>query len=153
MAALNQKGGKVFFLGARDNSLSKIVARATTDYPRLIVATLSPPFGQWSPDENGQILRSIRDFQPDILWVGMTAPKQEKWVAANLSQLNTHLIGSIGAVFDYYAGVTPRAPQWICNLGVEWLYRLPREPLRLWRRTVVSAPLFLWFSFLQRLRK
>ena len=92
----------------------------------------------------------IREFAPDVLWVGMTAPKQEKWVSANLANLGVPVIGSVGAVFDYYAGVTTRAPPWICNLGLEWLYRLPREPKRLWRRTFVSAPLFLWYVVRER---
>jgi len=99
------------------------------------------------------MIGEIRAFNPDVLWVGMTAPKQEKWVAANRKQLHVPVIGSIGAVFDYYAGVTQRAPQWICNLGLEWLYRLPREPKRLWRRTFVSAPVFLWSVLLERLRR
>jgi N-acetylglucosaminyldiphosphoundecaprenol N-acetyl-beta-D-mannosaminyltransferase len=83
----------------------------------------------------------------------MTAPKQEKWVASNAPRLEVPVIGSIGAVFDYYAGVTHRAPQWLCNLGLEWLYRLPREPNRLWRRTFVSAPIFLWYALVERIRR
>ena len=99
------------------------------------------------------MIEALGRAKPDVLWVGMTAPKQEKWVASNAAQLGIPLIGSVGAVFDYYAGVTHRAPQWICNLGLEWLYRLPREPKRLWRRTFVSAPTFLWLAFLERLRQ
>ena len=99
------------------------------------------------------MIDSIREFGPDVLWVGMTAPKQEKWVAKNAAQLGVPAIGSIGAVFDYYAGVTRRAPQWICDLGFEWLYRLPREPKRLWKRTLVSAPKFLWQVALERFRR
>jgi N-acetylglucosaminyldiphosphoundecaprenol N-acetyl-beta-D-mannosaminyltransferase len=117
------------------------------------VATLSPPFGQWSDCENDDMISRIRQFEPDVLWVGMTAPKQEKWVAANAARLPVPVIGSIGAVFDYYAGVTQRAPQWICDLGLEWLYRLPREPKRLWRRTVVSAPVFLWHVVRERISR
>jgi N-acetylglucosaminyldiphosphoundecaprenol N-acetyl-beta-D-mannosaminyltransferase len=80
----------------------------------------------------------------------MTAPKQEKWVYANAGKLAVPIIGSIGAVFDYYAGVTVRAPKWIRDLGLEWLYRLPREPARLWRRTFVSAPVFIWCVLRER---
>jgi N-acetylglucosaminyldiphosphoundecaprenol N-acetyl-beta-D-mannosaminyltransferase len=150
MAALNRTGGSAFFFGSRDDVLTKLAARVMHHFPRVAIATLSPPFGQWSGKENDQMIETICQFKPDVLWVGMTAPKQEKWVAANAARLQVPVIGSIGAVFDYYAGVTKRAPQWICDIGLEWLYRLPREPKRLWRRTLVSAPLFLWLVFRER---
>jgi N-acetylglucosaminyldiphosphoundecaprenol N-acetyl-beta-D-mannosaminyltransferase len=150
MTALNRTGGRAFFFGSRDEVLAKLIARAAHNFPRVDLATLSPPFRPWSAEENDAMAETICQFKPDVLWVGMTAPKQEKWVAANAARLQVPVIGSIGAVFDYYAGVTPRAPQWICGLGLEWLYRLPREPRRLWRRTLVSAPLFLWLVFRER---
>ena len=153
MTALNGIGGKAFFFGSRDEVLAKLVARVAHNFPRVRVATLSPPFRQWSGDENDEMIEAICQFKPDVLWVGMTAPKQEKWVAVNGERLRIPVIGSIGAVFDYYAGVTPRAPQWICDLGLEWFYRLPREPKRLWRRTLVSAPLFLWLVFRERIAR
>lgn len=150
MAVLNRNAGRAYFFGSRDEVLAHLTARVRRDFPRVAMAVFSPPFGAWSPDENRRMVADIRAFSPDVLWVGMTAPKQEKWVASNAAELGTPVIGSIGAVFDYYAGVTHRAPQWICNLGLEWLYRLPREPKRLWRRTFVSAPQFLWFVLLER---
>jgi N-acetylglucosaminyldiphosphoundecaprenol N-acetyl-beta-D-mannosaminyltransferase len=153
MGVLNRAGGRAFFFGSRDEVLVKLVERVKHDFPRVTVATLSPPFRQWSGQENDQLIDAICQFKPDVLWVGMTAPKQEKWVAANATRFHVPVIGSIGAVFDYYAGVTQRAPQWICNLGLEWLYRLPREPKRLWRRTLVSAPLFLWLVFRERITR
>jgi N-acetylglucosaminyldiphosphoundecaprenol N-acetyl-beta-D-mannosaminyltransferase len=153
MTLLNAAGRKAFFFGSHEAVLSKLTDRVRCDFPQVTVGSLSPPFRPWSEDENRQMVEQIRAFNPDVLWVGMTAPKQEKWVAANAERLGVPVIGSIGAVFDYYAGVTPRAPQWICNLGLEWLYRLPREPKRLWRRTFVSAPLFLWYVLLERLRR
>ncbi|MGO9037261.1 MAG: WecB/TagA/CpsF family glycosyltransferase [Steroidobacteraceae bacterium] len=153
MTALDQTGGKAFFFGSSDPVLEKLIERVNQDFPRVAVRSLSPPFRPWSEEENGQMIDSIREFGPDVLWVGMTAPKQEKWVAKNAAQLGVPAIGSIGAVFDYYAGVTRRAPQWICDLGFEWLYRLPREPKRLWKRTLVSAPKFLWQVALERFRR
>jgi N-acetylglucosaminyldiphosphoundecaprenol N-acetyl-beta-D-mannosaminyltransferase len=153
MAALNRAGGRAFFFGSSDAVLEKLAARAGHDFPRVATAMLSPPFRPWSEEENRQMIEDIRRFRPDVLWVGMTAPKQEKWVASNVARLQVPVIGSIGAVFDYYAGVTHRAPQWICNLGLEWLYRLPREPKRLWRRTFVSAPAFLWLVLVERIRR
>jgi N-acetylglucosaminyldiphosphoundecaprenol N-acetyl-beta-D-mannosaminyltransferase len=153
MASLNQAGGKAFFFGSSDVVLSKLTKRVNGDFPQVSVRGLSPPFRAWSVEENLQMIEEIREFNPDVLWVGMTAPKQEKWVAANSAQLQIPVIASIGAVFDYYAGVTHRAPQWICDLGLEWLYRLPREPKRLWRRTFVSAPVFLWYVMWERIRR
>jgi N-acetylglucosaminyldiphosphoundecaprenol N-acetyl-beta-D-mannosaminyltransferase len=153
MATLNRDGGRAFFFGSSDTVLEQLAARVKRDFPRVAIAMLSPPFRPWSDEENRQMTEEIRRFKPDVLWVGMTAPKQEKWAASNAAQLEVPVIGSIGAVFDYYAGVTHRAPQWVCNLGLEWLYRLPREPKRLWKRTFVSAPAFLWFVVLDRLRR
>jgi N-acetylglucosaminyldiphosphoundecaprenol N-acetyl-beta-D-mannosaminyltransferase len=144
MASLNRISGRAFFFGSRVEVLAAIVARVARDYPNVAVETLSPPFGEWSHGENATMLESVRRFAPDVLWVGLTAPKQEKWVAANESALGVSVVASIGAVFDYYAGFTHRAPRWVQRLGLEWLYRLAREPRRLWRRTVISAPQFLW---------
>jgi N-acetylglucosaminyldiphosphoundecaprenol N-acetyl-beta-D-mannosaminyltransferase len=146
MHILDGREGRVFFFGSHPAVLEKLAARVHREFPRLSVEVHSPPFGAWSEAENDCMLEKIRAFAPDALWVGMTAPKQEKWVAANAPALKVPIIGSIGAVFDYYAGVTKRAPPWVCRLGLEWLYRLPREPQRLWRRTFVSAPLFLWLA-------
>lgn len=153
MTALDQTGGKAFFFGSSDPVLEKLTQRVNQDFPHVAVRSLSPPYRAWSDDEDRQMIAAIREFEPDVLWVGMTAPKQEKWVAKNAARLGVPAIGSIGAVFDYYAGVTQRAPQWICDLGFEWLYRLPKEPRRLWKRTLVSAPRFLWYVALERLRR
>lgn len=153
MKTLDGSAGRAFFFGSSEAVLAQLASRLGRDYPRVAVRMLSPPFGSWSIEKNSQMLEEIQRFAPDVLWVGMTAPKQEKWVASNTARLKVPVIGSIGAVFDYYAGAIHRAPQWVCDLGLEWLYRLPREPKRLWRRTLVSAPLFLWFVLLERLRR
>lgn len=144
--ALQQRGsGRVFFFGSSQRVLDLITKRVTADFPSLTVCgVLSPPFGDWSELENHRMVKAINDARPDVLWVGMTAPKQEKWVEANRRQLNVAVIGSIGAVFDFYAGTYPRAPKWICDIGLEWLFRLIREPRRMWRRNFVSAPKFVW---------
>jgi N-acetylglucosaminyldiphosphoundecaprenol N-acetyl-beta-D-mannosaminyltransferase len=143
MSRLNQRGGTAFFLGSRDTVLRLIAARAARDYPKVKVEYLSPPFGNWSDEVNAEIVATIRAANPDVLWVGMTAPKQEKWVQGNAAELQVPVIGSIGAVFDYYAGTVRRAPTIFCRLGLEWLYRLALEPARLWRRTLVSMPVFV----------
>ncbi len=143
---LQQRGsGRVFFFGSSQRVLDLITKRVTADFPSLtLCGVLSPPFGDWSELENHRMVKAINDAKPDVLWVGMTAPKQEKWVEANRRQLNVAVIGSIGAVFDFYAGTYPRAPKWICDIGLEWLFRFIREPRRMWRRNFVSAPKFVW---------
>jgi N-acetylglucosaminyldiphosphoundecaprenol N-acetyl-beta-D-mannosaminyltransferase len=150
MCELDARGGKAFLFGSRDAVLAKMLARAAIDYPNVQVATCSPPYGEWSEAENEAMLQQIRAFGPDVLWVGMTAPRQEKWMQANALRSQVPVIGSIGAVFDYYAGTVRRAPSWVCEAGLEWLYRLAGEPRRLWKRTVVSAPRFLWLVALER---
>jgi N-acetylglucosaminyldiphosphoundecaprenol N-acetyl-beta-D-mannosaminyltransferase len=151
MAAQDKSAGRVFFFGSRPEILATLRLRVAREFPRVDMATLSPPFGTWSEEQNRAMIAEIRAFRPDVLWVGMTAPKQEKWVSANEAALQVPVIGSIGAVFDYYAGATKRAPRWVCDIGMEWLYRLPREPRRLWRRTFVSGPLFLWSVLRERM--
>jgi len=144
MKKLNGRGGKVFFLGSSTDTLARIKMRCAQDYPNLDVRSHSPPFGSWTDAEDARIVRLLRDAEPDILWIGLTAPKQEKWAAANKDNFRIPVIGCIGAVFDYYAQTVKRAPQWVCRAGLEWLYRLAGEPRRLWKRTLVSFPVFMW---------
>lgn len=144
--ALKQRGGgRVFFFGSSQLVLDLIAKRFERDFPALtLCGTLSPPFGAWTDEENRQMVHVVNDAKPDVLWVGMTAPKQEKWVEENRYNLAVPVIGSIGAVFDFYAGTYARAPQWICRVGLEWAYRFILEPRRMWKRNVVSAPKFVW---------
>jgi N-acetylglucosaminyldiphosphoundecaprenol N-acetyl-beta-D-mannosaminyltransferase len=144
MKKLNGRGGKVFFLGSSTDTLARIKVRCAQDYPNLDVRSHSPPFGSWTDAEDARIVRLLRDAEPDILWIGLTAPKQEKWAAANKDNFRIPVIGCIGAVFDYYAQTVKRAPRWVCRAGLEWLYRLAGEPRRLWKRTLVSFPVFMW---------
>lgn len=138
-------GGRVFFFGSSPRVLDLISARFASEFPSLtLCGTLSPPYGAWSEEENSRMVETINQARPDVLWVGMTAPKQEKWVEENRRKLNVQVIGSIGAVFDFYAGTYSRAPQWICKVGLEWAYRFMLEPRRMWERNFVSAPKFVW---------
>ena len=140
------KKQKVFYLGASVSTLQLIENRIKKEFPNIEVASYSPPFKlEFSEQENKDMLSVINDFQPDILFVGMTAPKQEKWVYANKDEIQAHVIASIGAVFDFYAGTVKRSGQLWINLGLEWLPRLLREPKRLWKRNFVSTPLFLFY--------
>ncbi|MDX1810730.1 MAG: WecB/TagA/CpsF family glycosyltransferase [Gammaproteobacteria bacterium] len=141
--------GKVFFFGSSELVLNKIKLRLAREFPMLDCVTYSPPFGEWSAEDNQTMIDIINREQPDVLWVGMTAPRQEKWVEANRKLLNVPVIGSIGAVFDFYAGTYPRAPEIFCRFGMEWLFRLLKEPKRMWKRNFISTPLFILQFFNQ----
>lgn len=138
--------GKVMFMGSSEKVLSLIREKAAIDYPNLEVVTYSPPYKpEFSEEENRAIIQAINNADPDLLWIGMTAPKQEKWTYSHWNELNIHChVGTIGAVFDFYAGTAKRAPKWWQEHSLEWLYRLCIEPKRMWRRYVIGNPLFLW---------
>lgn len=139
--------GRVFFFGSTQKVLDLIASRFSNVFPNLeLVGMISPPFGDWSPTVELEMIEKIKAANPDVLWVGMTAPKQEKWAEKNRLALNVPVVASIGAVFDFFAGTYPRAPQWACTLGLEWLVRLLREPRRMWRRTIISMPLFAFHT-------
>lgn len=146
MKKLNQTGGVCFFLGSTDSTLKAIRERAQKEYPNIEVKTYSPPYKkQFSAEDNQRMIEIINEVNPDLLWVGMTAPKQEKWAYENFSKLNVKgHIGCIGAVFDFYAGNINRAPNWMINCGLEWFYRLINEPSRLWKRYLIGNTKFIW---------
>lgn len=137
---------KVMFMGSSEKVLSLIREKAAVDYPNLEVVTYSPPYKpEFSDEDNAAIIKAINNAAPDLLWIGMTAPKQEKWTYQHWKELNIHChVGTIGAVFDFYAGTAQRAPKWWQEHSLEWLYRLIKEPKRMWRRYVIGNPLFLW---------
>ena len=137
---------KVMFMGSSEKVLAKIRENAAVDYPTLDVVTYSPPYKpEFSDEDNNAIIKAINDANPDLLWIGMTAPKQEKWTFQHWNELKIHChVGTLGAVFDFYAGTAKRAPQWWQDHSLEWLYRLLKEPKRMWRRYVLGNPLFVW---------
>ena len=146
MEELNKKGGTCFFMGSSTKTLQRITEKAKKVYPNIVVKTYSPPYKpEFSPQENKEILEAIHGANPDLLWIGMTAPKQEKWVYAHWKELNIDChCGTIGAVFDFFAGTAQRAPLWWQEHSAEWLYRLIKEPKRMWRRYILGNMLFLW---------
>lgn len=143
---LNQIGGSVFYLGASKNTLTKIKERIQAEYPRIRVGSFSPPYrNKFSEAETEAMIHQVNTFRPTVLFVGMTAPKQEKWIAANRHLLNARFISGVGAVFGFYGGTSARPPQWMIQVGLEWLGRLIKEPRRMWRRNFVSTPKFLYY--------
>ena len=152
---LNKIGGyRVFFLGSTDQTLAAIRARMAVDYPSLqVVGMYSPPFkSSYSQSELDEMVKFINDAKPDVLWVGMTAPKQEKWIFENCTRLNVSFAGAIGAVFDFYTGQVKRSHPFFQRMGLEWLPRLIQQPKRLWRRMFISAPIFVWHVLSQWLK-
>lgn len=139
-------GGSVFFLGSTEACLDDIRERFMREYPAVrLVGTWSPPFKcEWSEDELNEMRKAINIAQPDVLWVGMTAPKQEKWIFQNLQHLNIRFAAAVGAVFDFYTGRVKRSSPIFQRLGLEWLPRFINQPRRLWRRMFISAPVFIW---------
>ncbi len=145
MDRLNQTNGKCFFLGSSEETLNKIKERLKKDYPKVQVQVYSPPYKtQFSSEENAKMIEVVNTFNPDVLMIGMTAPKQEKWAYQHYNDLQVGHICCIGAVFDFYAGTINRAPQWMIKMGLEWFYRLIKEPRRMWRRYLAGNILFIW---------
>ena len=142
----SEKSKIVMFMGSSQKVLDLIVKRAAEVYPHLKVVTYSPPYKpEFSDKDNKAIIDAINAANPDLLWIGMTAPKQEKWTYSHWNELNIHChVGTIGAVFDFFAGTVERAPIWWQEHGLEWLYRLMKEPKRMWRRYIIGNSLFLW---------
>ena len=140
------KKKRVMFMGSSEKVLELIRKKAAQVYPNIEVVTYSPPYKpEFSDEDNRAIIEAINRANPDLLWIGMTAPKQEKWTYSHWNELNIHChVGTIGAVFDFFAGTYKRAPQWWQEHSLEWLYRLMKEPKRMWRRYVLGNPLFLW---------
>ena len=155
MGKLEAKGGTCFFLGSSPSTLEKIVDRAAKEYPHIDIKTFSPPYkAVFSPEENQAMIDAVNAADPDLLWVGMTAPKQEKWLDEHWAELNIHChAGAIGAVFDFFAGTVERAPRKWIDLGLEWFYRLLKEPRRTWRRYLVNNPKFCWLVLKEKLSK
>jgi N-acetylglucosaminyldiphosphoundecaprenol N-acetyl-beta-D-mannosaminyltransferase len=155
MDRLNRKGGKCMFMGSSEKVLELVKKRASVDYPNIAVETYSPPYKpEFNDEDNRSIINAINEVDPDLLWIGMTAPKQEKWTYSHWSELNIHChVGTIGAVFDFFAGTAKRAPLWWQHHGLEWLYRLIKEPRRMWRRYLVGNVLFLWYMAVEKWEK
>jgi len=154
MERLNRKGGTVMFMGSTERTLALDVEQAAKVYPNLKVVTYSPPYKPvFSDEDNRAIISAINKAQPDLLWIGMTAPKQEKWTYEHWDELNINChVGTIGAVFDFFAGTVERAPIWWQEHGLEWCYRLLKEPRRMWRRYIIGNTVFLWYMLGEKMK-
>ena len=140
-----KKGHSVFFLGSTQDNLEKMRRKVESDFPNIrVVGTFSPPFKEeFNHEENLMMIETINRVKPDVVWVGMTAPKQEKWIYENREKLDVKLLGPIGAVFDFYTGNVKRPPKIFQEWGLEWFPRFLRDPRRLWKRNLISNPKFI----------
>lgn len=139
-----KRGKSVYFYGSTDEILRLIVKRAEKELPGLKIAGYySPPFRELSEQEKEEIVRNINAASPDLLFVALGCPKQEKWMAEHLGKVNACMLG-VGQAYNVYAGIEKRLPRWMRNLSLEWVYRLYLEPKRLWKRYLISNSLFLW---------
>ncbi|MDB5110290.1 MAG: WecB/TagA/CpsF family glycosyltransferase [Mucilaginibacter sp.] len=153
LTKLNKEKGKCFYLGSSENTLGKIKQRLALEFSNITCDYYSPPFKiAFSDNENVEIIQKINSFKPDVLFVGMTAPKQEKWSNEQKDNIDTGIICSIGAVFDFYAGTVKRpADIWI-NMGLEWFIRLCKEPKRMWKRYLYYGPIFLYILMKEKFK-
>jgi N-acetylglucosaminyldiphosphoundecaprenol N-acetyl-beta-D-mannosaminyltransferase len=147
-------GARYFFLGSSEQVLGLMVRRMKKEHPEITVCgTLAPAFkAGFSQAENAAMVAAINTARPDVLWVGMTAPKQEKWIQENRGLLQVPFAAAIGAVFDFYAGTKQRSSVLWRRAGLEWLPRFLREPRRLWERNLRSTPIFLYWVLRERFR-
>ncbi|MGV8962764.1 MAG: WecB/TagA/CpsF family glycosyltransferase [Candidatus Saccharimonadaceae bacterium] len=151
MKRLNFCGGKCFFLGSSESNLEIIKERAKHEFPNIQVFSYSPPFKkEFSVEDTAKMISAINSCKPDVLFIGMTAPKQEKWAYDNFNELDVMHICCIGAVFDFYSLRVKRAPQSFIKVGLEWFYRFIREPRRMWHRYLVGNWRFIYWVMLEK---
>jgi N-acetylglucosaminyldiphosphoundecaprenol N-acetyl-beta-D-mannosaminyltransferase len=148
-----QTGQRIFLYGARESTLTTLAARLHEMFEDLIVAgTYAPPFRSLTEAEDREVQDLIRAADPDLIFVGISTPKQEKWMYAHRAAFPGTIMIGVGAAFDIHAGRTGQAPGWMQRHGLEWLFRLTSEPSRLWKRYLLITPRFLPLWAMQKLR-
>lgn len=139
-----ERGYRHYFYGSTEETLEKVYQVLTETYPGIQIAGMySPPFRPTTPKEDAAVVKRINETQPDFVWVGLGAPKQENWMAAHKGVVGGFMVG-VGAGFDYFAGNISRAPAWMQKSNLEWLYRLMQEPKRLFKRYFYTNTKFIW---------
>lgn len=144
-----EKGYRHYFYGSTDETLEKLHQELTKQYPGLQIAGMySPPFRPTSEEEDAVIIERINETKPDFVWIGLGAPKQEKWMAAHQGRVEGFMVG-VGAGFDYFAGNIERAPEWMQKHNLEWVYRLIQDPKRLFKRYMITNTKFIWNAMIR----
>jgi N-acetylglucosaminyldiphosphoundecaprenol N-acetyl-beta-D-mannosaminyltransferase len=144
------RGLRSFFYGDTEETLGALRAALEKQYPGHVVAgTLSPPFRPLTPEEDAAHVRAINDARPDILWVGLGLPRQERWIYEHAGRLRVPMAVGVGAAFGFLSGRVSRAPAWVGRCGFEWLWRLAQEPAKCWRRALLDGPRFILHAMLE----
>lgn len=144
-----ERGYRHYFYGSTQDTLDKLHTALSESYPGIqIVGMYSPPFRPMTDDEDKKIIEQINETKPDFVWIGLGAPKQEKWMAAHKGKVNGLMIG-VGAGFDYYAGNIERAPEWMQKSNLEWFFRLMQDPKRLFSRYLHTNTKFIWNAMIK----
>ncbi|MFK7911200.1 MAG: WecB/TagA/CpsF family glycosyltransferase [Akkermansiaceae bacterium] len=152
-ATQGQSEFKHFLFGGKQSTLDKLRERFANDYPETTIAgAYSPPFGEWPDGEFERICEKISDSGANLVWVGLGCPKQERWIAKYKDQLPPAVYFGIGAAFAFHAGEVKQAPSLLQRIGCEWLYRLCKEPRRLFKRYLVNNSLFIWYSLRDQMK-
>jgi N-acetylglucosaminyldiphosphoundecaprenol N-acetyl-beta-D-mannosaminyltransferase len=140
-------GYRHFFYGGGDRVADLLAQRLARRFRGLAIAgTYTPPFRALTPEEDAQVIRRINDSGADIVWVGLSTPKQEYWMADHVGRIEAPVMIGVGAAFDFHAGLKRQAPVWMQHGGLEWLFRLATEPRRLWKRYLANNPAFVWLA-------
>lgn len=153
--SLNEQMGSVFFIGSSDENLYDLVSKFATEFPQIVIkGSYSPAYNyEISEKDTNCIRKKLALCKPDVVWVGLGSPKQDLWIFKNIDTLEAKLFLAIGAVFDFYTGNIKRPPILFQKVGLEWFGRLLIEPKRLWKRTFLSGPIFIFDFILFLLRK
>ena len=147
------RGYRHFYYGGGEGLGERLKQALSRAFPGLdVVGTITPPFRALTPAEDDAVVAKINVAQPDIVWVGLSTPKQERWMASHISRLDARVLIGVGAAFDFLAGDKRQAPPWMQRNGLEWLFRLATEPRRLWRRYFSIVPKFIVLAGAQLLR-
>ena len=140
----NRKGYGSFFYGDTEATLAQLKKNIRRQYPNhRIAGTFSPPFRPLGAQESEEIIDMINRAKPDVLWVGLGLPKQERWIFEHKSRLRVPVAAGVGAAFRFLSGTVRRAPNWVGDHGLEWLWRFIQEPKKLWKRDILDGPCFI----------
>jgi len=146
----NRMGYKYYMYGDSEDTLQLLNEVLVSAFPDIqVVGFHSPPFRPLTAEEDDHAIADINLANPDVLWIGLGTPKQERWIAEHRDRLNVPVVIGVGATFKFSSGKVMRAPAWLRNSGFEWLWRLLREPMRVWRRVIIDAPLFIGLVLLE----
>lgn len=144
-----EKGYRHYFYGSKEETLDMLEMKLNENYPGIQIAGMySPPFRPLTEEEDAAVIKMINDTKPDFVWIGLGAPKQEKWMADHQGKIDGLMLG-VGAGFDYYAGNIQRAPKWMQKRNLEWVYRLIQDPKRLFNRYWHTNTKFIWNAIIR----